>query len=93
MSNEELRTLLSIYLNPELESQEEIEQNLTESGIDADIFINDIINKIEETEADKKFSEGKIFRDKFYDMLKESKENNEEEILDSVSFGFRKLNS
>jgi hypothetical protein len=47
MGNEDLRTLLSIYLNPEFDTEEDIKENLKVAGIDAEQFTREVLARIE----------------------------------------------
>jgi hypothetical protein len=51
MGYEEIRTLLSIYLNPAFDTEEEINENLKDAGIDAEQFTREILAKIEKMRA------------------------------------------
>ncbi|QQS37785.1 MAG: hypothetical protein IPM56_07510 [Ignavibacteriales bacterium] len=87
MSNEELITLLSIYLNPEFEDEESINENLKSAGIDAEQFQKDMMEKLEKLEAGNKLKDGKQFKEDFYRQLNESELSNAE--LEEIAFGFR----
>ncbi|QQS34744.1 MAG: hypothetical protein IPM56_10770 [Ignavibacteriales bacterium] len=52
MGYEEIRTLLSIYLNPEFDTDEEISENLKDAGIDAESFTKEVLGKIERMRED-----------------------------------------
>ncbi len=87
MSNEALKTLLSIYLNPDYEDEESINENLKSAGIDAEQFQKDILEKLEKLEAENKLKQGEQFREYFYNQLNENELSNAE--LEEPAFGFR----
>jgi hypothetical protein len=87
MTDEELRTLLYIYLNPEFDTEEEINENLKEAGIDAEQFTKDILAKIEKLKAQQKLNKGKQFKEDFYKRLNESELTNAD--IEELAFGYR----
>lgn len=92
MGNEELRTILNIYFDPDLETAASTAENLREAGIDSEKFIKDMVVVLEEKIAEQRIQGGKKFKEDYHRLLDKEKGS---ELLETesagLSYAYRKL--